>query len=166
MESSRRDLLNDLAEHRPILKNNQNTYHSRLGFVSKTGIAFSKTGFCFYCADVRWTLCFYSPSLKRTIVHIFSADINLSVEPSFSCSRKIISKEKQVRWDDEDIPIIEKIKLIGTLAFNVAILKVFEAPLQTRWGKQTKFRTQFRDKRLQHLISAVFIKQLGTLPKL
>jgi len=26
MESSRQDLLNDMAEHRPILKNHQNTY--------------------------------------------------------------------------------------------------------------------------------------------
>ena len=26
MESSRRDLLNDMAEHRPILKNNRNTH--------------------------------------------------------------------------------------------------------------------------------------------
>ena len=28
MESSRRDLLNDMAEHRPIWKNNQNTLYS------------------------------------------------------------------------------------------------------------------------------------------
>jgi len=28
MESSRRDLVNDMAEHRPILKNNQNTHYS------------------------------------------------------------------------------------------------------------------------------------------
>jgi len=28
MESSHRDLLNDMAEHRPILKNNQNTLYS------------------------------------------------------------------------------------------------------------------------------------------
>jgi len=38
MESSRRDLSNDVAEHGPILKNNQNTYHSRFGFTPKTGI--------------------------------------------------------------------------------------------------------------------------------
>jgi len=49
MESSRRDLLNDMAEHRPILKNNQNTYHPRFGFTPKTGKEFLKTGFCFYC---------------------------------------------------------------------------------------------------------------------
>ena len=47
MESSRRDLLNDMAEHTPILKNNQNTHHPRLGFTLKTGIAFPKTGFFF-----------------------------------------------------------------------------------------------------------------------
>jgi len=28
MESSRRELLNDMAEHTPILKNNQNTHYS------------------------------------------------------------------------------------------------------------------------------------------
>jgi len=37
MESSRRDLLNDMSEYRPILKNSQNTYHPRFGFTSKTG---------------------------------------------------------------------------------------------------------------------------------
>jgi len=40
MESSRRDLLNDMAEHRPNLKNNQNTYHPSFGFTTKKGIAF------------------------------------------------------------------------------------------------------------------------------
>jgi len=49
MESSRRDLLNDMAEHKSILKNNQNTYHPRFDFTPKIGIAFPKTGFCFYC---------------------------------------------------------------------------------------------------------------------
>ena len=43
MERSRRDLLNDMAEHRPILKNNQNTYHPRFGSTPKTSIAFPKT---------------------------------------------------------------------------------------------------------------------------
>jgi len=28
MESSRRDLLNDMAERKPILKNNQNTHYA------------------------------------------------------------------------------------------------------------------------------------------
>jgi len=35
MESSRRDLLNDMAEHRPTLKNNQNTYHPRFSLSRK-----------------------------------------------------------------------------------------------------------------------------------
>jgi len=47
MKSSRRDLLNDTAEHRPILKNNQNTYYPRFGFTPIKGIAFPKTGFVF-----------------------------------------------------------------------------------------------------------------------
>jgi len=46
MEKSRRDLFNDVAEHRPISKNNQNTYY--FGFTLKTGRAFPG-GFCFYC---------------------------------------------------------------------------------------------------------------------
>ena len=33
MAISRRDLLNDMAEHRPILKNNQNTYQPGFGFI-------------------------------------------------------------------------------------------------------------------------------------
>jgi len=45
MESSRGDLLNDMAEHAPILKNNRNTYHPCFGFTPKTGIAFPKTSF-------------------------------------------------------------------------------------------------------------------------
>ena len=49
MESSRRDSLNDMDEHRPILKNNQNTYYPRFGFTPKRGMAFPKTGFCFNC---------------------------------------------------------------------------------------------------------------------
>jgi len=53
MESSRRDLLNEMAEHRPILKNNQNTFHPRFGFTTKTGIAFPQTGFWFYYAGAK-----------------------------------------------------------------------------------------------------------------
>jgi len=48
MDSSRRDFLNDMAEHMPILKNNQNTYYPRFGFTPQ--VAFPKTGFCFYSA--------------------------------------------------------------------------------------------------------------------
>jgi len=36
MESSRRDLLNDMAKHKPILKNYQNTYHPRYAVSPKT----------------------------------------------------------------------------------------------------------------------------------
>jgi len=44
MESSRRGLLNDTAERSSILKNNQNTYKARFGFIPKTGLAFPKHG--------------------------------------------------------------------------------------------------------------------------
>jgi len=47
MESSRRDLLNDLAEHRFILKNYQNAYYFRFSFTPKTGIAFLKMSVLF-----------------------------------------------------------------------------------------------------------------------
>jgi len=33
-----------MAEHKPILKNNQNTYHTSFGFKPKTGKAFLNTG--------------------------------------------------------------------------------------------------------------------------
>jgi len=36
MESSRRDPQNDMAEHRFILKNNQNTYYPRFILIPKT----------------------------------------------------------------------------------------------------------------------------------
>jgi len=45
MESSRRDVLNDIAEHKPILKDNQYTYYPRFGFTPKIGIAFPETVF-------------------------------------------------------------------------------------------------------------------------
>ena len=47
MESYRRDLSNDMAEHRPILKNNQNTCNLRFNFTRKTVIAFPKTDVLF-----------------------------------------------------------------------------------------------------------------------
>jgi len=46
MKRYRRNLFNGIAQHRPILKNNQNTY-PRFGFIPKTGIAFPKTGVLF-----------------------------------------------------------------------------------------------------------------------
>jgi len=48
MESSRRDLFNDMAEHRSILKNYQTTHHPRFGFTPKTSKhVFSKTDVLF-----------------------------------------------------------------------------------------------------------------------
>jgi len=61
MESFRRDLYNDMAEHRPILKNYR-SYHPHFGFTPKIGIAFPKTGILFLlcmevkCCVVCWTL--------------------------------------------------------------------------------------------------------------
>jgi len=55
MKSSRRDLLNDMAEpeHRSILKNNQNTFHPRLGCTPKTDIAFPKRGFVVFTVNFK-----------------------------------------------------------------------------------------------------------------
>jgi len=47
MESSCWDLLNDVAEHMFILKNNGNTYYLLFSFPPKTGKAFPKTGLLF-----------------------------------------------------------------------------------------------------------------------
>jgi len=43
MESSCQDLLKDMAEHKLILKNNQNTYYPLFSITPKTGKVFSKT---------------------------------------------------------------------------------------------------------------------------
>jgi len=43
MESFRRDLLNDVAEHRSILKNYHELYYPRFNCTPKTDIAFPKT---------------------------------------------------------------------------------------------------------------------------
>jgi len=53
MESSRRDILNDGAEHRSILKNNQNACCPPLSFTPKTGIIFSKTGVLFLLCNLK-----------------------------------------------------------------------------------------------------------------
>jgi len=57
METSRQDLLNDVAEHRSIVKNNQNTLPSFQFHISKTGMAFPETGVCFYWAKPLKTIC-------------------------------------------------------------------------------------------------------------
>jgi len=56
MESSRLDLLNDMAERRPILKNNQNMYHPRFGFTPKTGVTFPKTRLLFLLCAILFTM--------------------------------------------------------------------------------------------------------------
>jgi len=43
-KSAFQDLLNDVADHRSILKNYQNTFYTRFGIRSKTGLEFPKTG--------------------------------------------------------------------------------------------------------------------------
>ena len=48
MKSSRRDLLNDTAEHRSTLKNSQNRY-TRFIYAPKTGKNFLKPVSRFYC---------------------------------------------------------------------------------------------------------------------
>jgi len=53
MKSSRRDLSNNMAEQRPILKNNENTHYPRFNFTPQTGTAFPKTDILLY-DKVRW----------------------------------------------------------------------------------------------------------------
>ena len=47
MESSRRDLLNNVAKNRHILKNDQNTNYTRFSFILKTGIELHTTDVSF-----------------------------------------------------------------------------------------------------------------------
>jgi len=80
MKSSRWDLLNYMAEHRPILKNHQNACHPRFGFTPKTGIAFPKTGVLFLlcicqCSFIYYVIntCLYATLLALTpSFHIFT----------------------------------------------------------------------------------------------
>jgi len=60
MESSRRDLLNDVAEYRSVLKTDQNTYNARFSFTPKTGIELPKTGVSFLLWSVHvWLICVF-----------------------------------------------------------------------------------------------------------
>ena len=54
MESSRRHLLNDVAELRSMLKNNENTFYPRFSVTRKTGVAFPKTGVLFFTLKAIW----------------------------------------------------------------------------------------------------------------
>jgi len=65
MESSRRDLLNDMAEHHSILKNNQNTYPLII-FTPKTGTL--KQMFDYYCLVYLNLLSLHS-SWRRKVEH-------------------------------------------------------------------------------------------------
>jgi len=47
MESSRWDLLNDMAEHRSTLKIDQNTYHARFGFTPQNRRGITQNGVLF-----------------------------------------------------------------------------------------------------------------------
>ena len=53
LERTRRELSIDVAEHRSILKNNQNTNYPRFSFTPKTGIAFPKTSIYFFTVQAR-----------------------------------------------------------------------------------------------------------------
>jgi len=55
MESSHWGLLNDIAEHRSILENYQNTHYPRFSFThpKQVGLQHSlKWVFCFYCEQL------------------------------------------------------------------------------------------------------------------
>ena len=56
MENSRRTLFNDMIEHMPTLKINQNPYYPRFAFTPKTGMAFPERGFRFYSVNVKFQI--------------------------------------------------------------------------------------------------------------
>jgi len=62
MASSRRDLLNDMAEQRPISKNSQYTHRPRFGFTPETGIP-QKRGLIF---TVSWLTIFNLVAKKKS----------------------------------------------------------------------------------------------------
>jgi len=64
---SRRELSIDVAERRSILKNDHNTHYSRFSFISKTNIAFPKTGILFL-------LCSYFSYRKMRIFELKEAN--------------------------------------------------------------------------------------------
>jgi len=64
MESSRRDLWSDMAEHRRILENNQNTYQPRFGFTPHS----PKRGFVFNVHPVEWSKCVATKGTHNQIV--------------------------------------------------------------------------------------------------
>jgi len=72
MESSRRDLFNNMAEHRFITKNNQNAYHPSFGFPKQVKLS-PKRGFVFtvLCEDVKVIVFFFSWPI---FCHNFSAE--------------------------------------------------------------------------------------------
>jgi len=82
MESFRRDLSNDMAEHRPILKNSQNTYTPILVSHPKQVQPSPKRVFCFYCVNLLVSLSIsYRPAIpfgnKKTFIlkDLFSAGL-------------------------------------------------------------------------------------------
>jgi len=64
MESSHRDLRNDMAEHRSILENKQNTPYPRFSFTLKPDIDLPETE-PFYCDTVNITIASESTENKR-----------------------------------------------------------------------------------------------------
>ena len=80
MESSRRDLLNDVSEYRSILKNSENTYYLNFGFTPKTDIAFPITGVLFFTVKVNNVIRSHHDSMDRSKIdnlHLTSARLNL-----------------------------------------------------------------------------------------
>ena len=89
MESSRRDLLIDMAEHSSILKNNRSTVNSRFSFVLKTGITSPKTGVLF----LLWTH-FITFTWRRDSIY---CNLCLS-EKIYTGELPIVSENRQRLW--------------------------------------------------------------------
>jgi len=107
VKSSRRDLSNDMAEHRPILKNNQNTYYPRFSFTPKTGIAFPKKGVSFL---LWWYSSYTTVSLKKnstlTLLTELPNTIQMSVALVMWIGLGLDSDFVQVLWVEWEFHII------------------------------------------------------------
>jgi len=64
-ERSRRELSIDVAEHRSVLENDQNTLYLRFSFIPRTGLAFPKTGILLWLCSHRLMLCNTYAWIKR-----------------------------------------------------------------------------------------------------
>jgi len=140
MESSRRDLLNNMVQHKPILKNNQNMQHPRFSFPPKTGVAFSKTGVLFLlcsCPDLqialiqplRTTLGFWEETIFSWImlVNLWGDHLHLEIRCIKSSRASLATSLRQ--FDSPQEPLIINFRLIVSSGSRNELLRSHPASI-------------------------------------